>query len=165
MLSRLFLLFVVVPAVELYLLILIGQRIGALETFGVILITGIIGSYLAKSQGLATWNKLQRKLATGQLPGNELLDGAIILVSAAFLITPGVLTDVAGLLGLIPATRALFRKILQPWMAVMVKRHIVSSTAHYQAADLDNASYHTNEDEPGQPDISGKSSTRPRHQM
>lgn len=112
MFSRLLALFVVVPAIELYLLIQIGQLIGALETFGIIVITGLIGSYLAKSQGLSVWMSLQKKLGSGQIPGRELVDGVIILISGALLLTPGVLTDVIGLLGLFPLSRSYLRKYL-----------------------------------------------------
>ncbi|GMQ81540.1 MAG: hypothetical protein BMS9Abin05_0972 [Rhodothermia bacterium] len=113
MFSRLLALFVIVPAIELYLLIKLGTVIGAAETFAIILLTGIVGSYLAKSQGLSVWNRLQAKLNSGSVPGKELIDGVIILLSGALLITPGVLTDVVGLLGLIPATRALVRNFLK----------------------------------------------------
>ncbi|MCH8277204.1 MAG: FxsA family protein [Bacteroidetes bacterium] len=112
MFARLLALFVIVPALELYVLIRIGQLIGALETFGIILVTGLIGSYLAKTQGLSVWNRLQEKLNSGQLPGRELLDGVIILLSGALLLTPGVLTDMVGLMGLFPPTRAFLRKKL-----------------------------------------------------
>lgn len=108
----LLILFVIVPAVELYILIQIGQVIGALNTFLLILATGILGSWLAKSQGLAVWRALNDRFARGEIPGRELLDGAIILVCGALLLTPGVVTDVIGLLGLIPGTRAVFRKVL-----------------------------------------------------
>jgi len=117
----LFILFVVVPAVEIYLLIQLGQLIGGLQTLGIVLATGLLGSYLAKSQGLAVWNKLSTKLGSGQMPGTELVDGAIILISGTLLITPGVLTDVVGLLGLLPFTRGLFRSVLSAFFKNNVK--------------------------------------------
>ncbi len=113
MFARLLALFVFVPAIELYLLIKLGTLIGAFETFALIVVTGLVGSYLAKSQGLSVWNRLQSKLNSGSVPGQELIDGVIILISGALLITPGVLTDIAGLLGLIPASRALIRRFLK----------------------------------------------------
>lgn len=108
----LFLLFVLVPALELFLLIKIGAIIGAGNTFILILVTGAIGSYMAKTQGLSTWKNLNSKMSSGQMPGKELIDGAIILVAGALLLTPGVLTDVVGFLGLIPLTRGLLRGTL-----------------------------------------------------
>jgi UPF0716 protein FxsA len=112
----LFLLFVLVPATELYLLIQLSNLIGGFETFGVVVATGLLGSYMAKSQGMAVWTALNKKLSTGQVPGDELTDGAIILVSGTLLITPGVLTDVVGFLGLIPWTRALYRLALKRFL-------------------------------------------------
>lgn len=111
----LFLLFVALPAVEIYLLIQIGQTIGGLQTFGLILATGLIGSYTAKKQGIAVWTELNNKLNSGRMPGNELIDGAIILISGTLLVTPGVITDLIGILGLFPLTRALFRKLAQSY--------------------------------------------------
>ena len=109
----LFILFVVVPAIELYLLIQIGSVIGAGNTFLLILATGILGSWLAKSQGMATWRALNKRFSQGEIPGKELMDGAIILVCGALLLTPGVMTDAIGLLGLIPASRSAFRFVLK----------------------------------------------------
>ncbi|MDA1027838.1 MAG: FxsA family protein [Bacteroidetes bacterium] len=111
----LFLLFVALPAIEIYLLIQLGQLIGGLQTFGLILATGLIGSYLAKKQGIAVWTELNNKLNSGRMPGNELIDGAIILVSGTLLVTPGVITDLIGILGLFPITRALIRKLVQAY--------------------------------------------------
>jgi UPF0716 protein FxsA len=108
----LFILFVLVPALELYLLIQIGTVIGAWNTFLLILATGLLGSWLAKSQGLATWQAMNQRFGQGQIPGKELMDGASILVCAALLLTPGILTDAIGLAGLIPFTRTLFRNTL-----------------------------------------------------
>jgi len=109
---RLFLLFVVVPAVELALLIEIGGLIGTANTFAIIVATGLVGSYLARSQGLAVWRRFQERLASGDMPGNELVDGLIVLVSGALLLTPGVLTDAIGLLGLAPPSRHLLRNVI-----------------------------------------------------
>ena len=108
----LFILFVLLPALELYVLIQIGTVIGAWNTFLLILATGLFGSWLAKSQGLATWRAMNKRFNNGQIPGKELIDGAIILVCAALLLTPGVLTDAIGLAGLVPCTRSIFRKTL-----------------------------------------------------
>ena len=108
----LFILFVLVPALELYILIQIGTVIGAWNTFLLILATGLLGSWLAKSQGLATWRAINERFAQGQIPGKELMDGAIILVCAALLLTPGVLTDAIGLAGLVPWTRSLLRTMI-----------------------------------------------------
>lgn len=115
----LLLLFVLIPALELYVLIQIGSAIGAGNTLLLILVTGVLGSWLAKTQGLATWRALNERLATGQIPGRELMDGAIILVCGTLLLTPGVITDAIGLLGLIPVTRSAFRGVLKKVFATI----------------------------------------------
>ncbi len=113
MLYRLIALFVIVPIVELAVLIEIGRYIGFWPTIGIICLTGVLGSLLTRTQGLAVWHQLNTKLQQGQLPGNELVDGLIILISGAMLLTPGIITDFAGFLGLLPLTRTYFRKYLQ----------------------------------------------------
>jgi UPF0716 protein FxsA len=112
MLGRLVLLFLLTPAVELGLLIQVDQLIGFGPTIGLIILTGIAGSYLARREGLQTWRRLNERLNAGDLPGRELMDGVIILVAGALLVTPGVLTDVLGFLGLLPPSRALIRRAL-----------------------------------------------------
>ncbi len=112
MLGRLVLLFLITPAVELGLLIQVDRLIGFGPTIALIIATGIAGSYLARREGLTTWRRLNKRLGAGELPGKELADGVIILVAGALLITPGVLTDVLGFLGLLPPSRALIRKAL-----------------------------------------------------
>lgn len=112
MLGRLILLFLLTPAIELGLLIQVDRLIGFWPTIGLIIATGLVGSYLARREGTSTWQRLNRKLAQGGLPGNELIDGVIILVAGALLITPGVLTDVIGFIGLVPLTRRPIRNLL-----------------------------------------------------
>jgi UPF0716 protein FxsA len=112
MLGRLILLFLLTPAVELGLLIQVDQMIGFWPTIGLIIATGVAGSYLARREGLSTWKRLNERLNEGGLPGKELTDGVIILVAGALLVTPGVLTDVVGFMGLLPPTRALIRKLI-----------------------------------------------------
>lgn len=110
MLARLLALFLITPVVELALLIQLGQYIGFWPTVGIIVLTGLIGSLLAKREGLGIWRRFNERLQAGEIPGEELLDGVIILVSGALLITPGVFTDLFGFIGLIPFTRAVVRK-------------------------------------------------------
>jgi UPF0716 protein FxsA len=110
----LFLLFTVVPFVELYLLIGIGQRVGALPTLGGVLAMGLIGAWLAKREGRRVMRSWQASVAQGQLPEDGILQGALVLVGGVLLITPGVITDVVGLFLLIPPTRR--------WIAAGVRR-------------------------------------------
>ena len=102
---RLLPVFLVIPFLELYLLLVLGQKIGALSTFSLIILTGVVGWYFVQTQGFATWQKLQQTLAQGQVPGNELLEGFVILFGAILLITPGIVTDICGILCLIPLIR------------------------------------------------------------
>jgi len=102
---RLMLFFILVPALELVLLIEIGSRIGTLSTLALIVVTGIVGAQLAGRQGLGVLQRIQRETGQGRLPAVSLIDGAFILVAGALLVTPGILTDVVGLLFLVPVFR------------------------------------------------------------
>lgn len=104
-LSRLALLFVVVPILELVLLIEIGQVVGLLPTVALVVFTGVTGAWLARAEGVRVFFQFQQELASGRLPGQAMLDGISVLVGGAFLLTPGVLTDLAGFSLLLPATR------------------------------------------------------------
>lgn len=110
--STLLLLFVALPALELALLIQIGRHVGVLETLALIAVTGVVGASLARSQGLRVLSQVQQQLAEGKMPTDSLTDGLMILLAAALLVTPGVLTDAVGLLCLIPAFRRLVKREL-----------------------------------------------------
>jgi UPF0716 protein FxsA len=101
----LFLAFTVVPLLELYLLIGIGRQVGALPTMGMVLVTGLIGAWLAKREGMRVVRSWRTATAQGRLPEDGILSGALVLVGGVLLITPGVITDVLGFLLLIPVTR------------------------------------------------------------
>ncbi len=105
MFFRLFLLFTVVPAIELYLIIKVGSVIGALNTIFIIIFTGILGAYYARQQGFRVVNNIQWKMQQGTVPGDDLVNGAMLLVGGAFLITPGFITDFAGVSLIFPPTR------------------------------------------------------------
>ncbi len=113
MFSKLLILFTVIPIIELSLLIPLGQQIGTMPTLGIIAFTAIAGAWLGKSQGSAAWRRIQSELATGSLPGDSILDGLAVLLASAFLVTPGVLTDFAGFILLIPFTRAPIRRFVR----------------------------------------------------
>lgn len=104
------LLFIVVPIVELSLLVRIGARIGFLPTVGLVIATGVLGAGLARWQGTGVIRQMKGELLRGHLPAESLVDGAILLVAALLLITPGVLTDLVGLLCLVPPIRAMVRE-------------------------------------------------------
>jgi UPF0716 protein FxsA len=106
------LLFVVVPVVEIYLLIQVGQTIGAWWTVVLLIAAGFLGSWLVKREGGRAWTALQQALNEGRMPARELADGALILIGGTLLLTPGFLSDVAGLFCILPVTRPLARGVL-----------------------------------------------------
>jgi UPF0716 protein FxsA len=120
MVFRLFLLFTIIPVLELYLLIKIGGMIGALNTVLIILVTAIVGASLTKSQGLMVLSQIQQALNEGRLPANELLHGLIILLGGVALLTPGFITDFIGLSMLIPHIRNIYIKFAER----MIKKRI-----------------------------------------
>lgn len=102
---RLILLFTLLPLVELALLLRIGEWLGAGPTIGLVVITGVAGAWLARREGMRTWAAVRDEMAAGRLPGGELVHAMLVLVAGVVLVTPGVLTDAAGLLLLIPPVR------------------------------------------------------------
>lgn len=113
MIFKLFLLFTLVPALELYLLINLGSVIGGFNTFMLVIATGFFGAWLARMEGMSTMLKVRNSMQQGIMPGEELIDALIILVAGIVLITPGLLTDCAGLLLLWPASRNAFKGFLR----------------------------------------------------
>lgn len=134
--GRLLLLFILIPAVELVLLIEIGKRIGTLETLALIVITGVLGAALAKRQGLGVLRKAQAEAAAGRLPAAALVDGVMILLAGAVLITPGVLTDLFGFLCLIPVTRGWIKSLLWRWFKRAVRRGQVRMSVSIRAGGV-----------------------------
>ena len=106
------LVFVVVPVLEIYVLIQIGQVIGAWWTVLLLIADGFLGSWLMKREGARAWAALRIALQSGRMPTRELADGALILVGGTLLVTPGFLSDVAGLFCVLPLTRPLARRAL-----------------------------------------------------
>jgi UPF0716 protein FxsA len=105
-------LFVLVPLVEIYVIIQVGQAIGALWTIALLVADSILGAVLMKSQGRRAWRRFQVALAEGRVPAREVLDGALVIFGGAFLLTPGFVTDIFGALFLLPPTRAIIRRML-----------------------------------------------------
>lgn len=113
MLAKLFLAFTIIPLIELLLLIPLGQQIGVWPTIAIVVFTGALGAVLGKRQGMDAWRRFKGDLATGQLPGESLLDGLLILIACTLLITPGVLTDVVGITLLFAPARRPLRGLLK----------------------------------------------------
>ena len=120
LLGRLFILFVTVPFVELALLLWLSQVTDWRLTFALVVLTGIVGAILAKSQGLRAWQNVQQQMRNGNPPTEALLDAAMILVAGALLLTPGLLTDALGFSLLLPVGRRFHRR----WLTAAFRRHV-----------------------------------------
>jgi UPF0716 protein FxsA len=123
MLLLLILIFIALPIAELYVIIQVGEAIGALPTIGILIVDSIVGSLLLRTQGRGAWRRFRAALAEGRVPAREVLDGALVIFGGAFLITPGFITDVVGVGLLLPPTRALVRRAL---VRVFSRRFVVS---------------------------------------
>jgi len=113
---KLLLLFTVVPLAELALLIKLGSHIGVLDTILLIIFTGAAGAILVRTAGIQCLFTVRQQVQNGIFPADELCNGLLILISGALLITPGLLTDIAGFALLIPAVRAFIRKKLRSYL-------------------------------------------------
>ncbi len=109
MFAVLALLFLVVPFVELFLLIQVGQAVGALPTILALVVVSVVGAWLVKREGMGVLRRAREQVQSGRVPGNELVDGVLILFAGALLVTPGFLTDVLGILLLVPPVRVMLR--------------------------------------------------------
>ncbi len=111
---------VFIPLIEIYFLVQVGQEIGTAATILLLVAISIVGAWLVKREGRATWNRLQAAMARGDIPTREAVDGAMILFGGALMLTPGFLTDIVGLLLILPPTRAglkgTFRRVLGTWV-------------------------------------------------
>src|SRR5260221_9232342 len=104
--------FVDIPIAELYVILKVGDLIGIVPTLLLLVADSVLGSMLMRSQGRAVWARFQEAVQTGRMPHREVLDGALVIFGGAFLITPGFLTDIIGVLCLLPPTRTLMRRLV-----------------------------------------------------
>ena len=126
--GTLLLLFLVVPLAEIYLLIQAGGAIGALNTVALVVLTAVVGAWLLRLQGLATLRRVQQSLEHGELPETALIEGVLLLLAGALLLTPGFLTDIFGFLLLVPASRvAMARAVLA--------RGVLRTSSHFTPDD------------------------------
>ena len=131
MFSILFLLFVGVPLVELWLLLQVGERMGAFPTLALVIGTGIVGANLARREGMRTIEKVNKAMAAGEMPQEALLDGLAIFLGSAMLLTPGILTDILGFSLLFPLTRPLLLAMVSGWIAKKMQSGHASVTFHH----------------------------------
>lgn len=106
----LLLLFILVPLAELYVIIQVGEELGAWPTIGLLLLDSLLGSWLLRSQGRAVWRRFRATLAAGRPPARETIDGALVIAGGALMLAPGFITDAFGVLLLLPPTRAAIRR-------------------------------------------------------
>jgi len=132
MLLKLILIFTIVPFIELSLLIELGSVIGTLPTILVVVITGVIGAFMARMAGLSVLFKIQENLRQGIFPRDELFDGVLILIGGAFLLTPGLLTDALGFSLLLPLGRSAVKR----WFQEILKRRIDSGEITFWGNDF-----------------------------
>ncbi len=133
MLGYLILLFIGVPIIELAILIKIGQSLGVGYTLGLVIFTGILGAYLARWQGFVTLRKIQEDVNNGRMPADGLIDGVLILCSGILLLTPGLITDLIGFLGLIPFSRNLVKLWLKRKIKDMLSQGKVITTHSFKS--------------------------------
>lgn len=123
---RLFLIgFLIFILLEIGLLIWIGSKIGILTVMSIIILTAILGFIFGRKEGFKTWNKAMQAISQQQAPAREFIDGLCIFLGAALLIAPGFLSDILGLLLLLPITRNLFKLTIAKMLDKMVNRGVV----------------------------------------
>ena len=110
------LLIIVIPAIEIALLISVGNVIGVFPTFLLIIATAVLGGYLARSQGLQAYRNVRNQMGIQQTPSEIMVDGFCILIGGILLLVPGIITDITGLLLLIPFTRNRFKPLIYGWI-------------------------------------------------
>lgn len=122
-----FLVVLIVPFIEIYLLLQVGGIIGALPTIFLVVLTAVLGAGLLRQQGFATLQRFQASLAKGEIPAYEMIEGPIIILGGVLLLTPGFLTDILGIACLIPSLR---RRIAQ----YVIENHLIQAVGGFQQA-------------------------------
>jgi UPF0716 protein FxsA len=139
--------FLLVPIVEIYVIIQVGQLIGPFPTLALLIIESLIGAWLLKREGRAAWISLQRAAAEGRMPTQELVDAGLVLVGGTLLLAPGFITDVVGFFFILPPTRPVTRKLLVWWLVRRAAR--LTARAEWEVR------------QPGGPRSRGRQSGRP----
>jgi UPF0716 protein FxsA len=131
MLLKLFLAFTIIPVVELYLLIKVGTVIGLFNSLALVVLTGFVGAYLARMQGTQTMFRVRSSLQQGIMPTEDLVDAVLIFVAGIVLLTPGFITDLAGLLVLLPSTRIHIKRFVKERFNSWIKDQDVHFTMYH----------------------------------
>ncbi len=144
----LFLLFIIVPIIEITVLMQVGELIGAWPTVAIVIISAWLGAKYVRQQGIATLQSVQTKMAQGEMPSSEIVTGLMLLVAGVLLVTPGFVTDIFGLLLLIPHVRQA--------LASTVQQHIKTSQvsgAHFHSSSFTQTTGYTYENEVDNSDV------------
>ena len=126
MFFKLFFLFTLIPVIELALLIEIGSKIGVLNTVVIVILTAIIGAYMVRTEGMGVMFRIQKNMQEGVFPGAEMINGAMILVAGALLLTPGFFTDIFGFLMVIPLSRS----YISNWIKKYIEKKMSNDEIH-----------------------------------
>ncbi len=132
-------LFTVVPAIEIYLLFKVGGQIGGVNTFLIVVLTGILGASLAKSQGLMILTKIQSNMSQGSIPGKHIIHGLMVFAGGLLLMTPGILTDIFGFLLVLPGSR----HFLYVWVKLALAKAAASGKFKFQTFNADSFGQNT----------------------
>ncbi|AWL13291.1 UPF0716 protein YtzA [Saliniradius amylolyticus] len=137
--GKLFLLFAIMPIIEIAVLIEVGEQIGGWNTVGLVILSAIVGAYLVRQQGMMTALQARQKMQLGQLPGQEMVEGLMLVVAGVLLVTPGFVTDIFGLALTLPMIRPTIAKAVLKHMQVHVVNQAqnggFSAHYHYQRRD------------------------------
>ena len=164
MFLKLFLLLVTVPLLELVILLVLGSEygFGLLPTLAIVLLTGIVGAWLAQWQGTLAFSRIRRDLAEGKMPTDSVMDAVLIFFAGAFLMTPGILTDVLGFTFLIPGGRKLVKRYLTHWFKTNFKIETMSVPGSGNVDDDDVIDSHAvNSHTTDSPSASSQADSRP----
>ncbi len=133
----LFVLFVAMPVLEIYVLVQVGQVIGAAWTVLLLVAAGVLGTWLTRHEGRRTWRAFDEALAARRVPARELADGALVLVGGTLLLAPGFVSDVLGLALILPPSRAVVRGLLTAYLARRFTVVVNRGTSRYSGPDHD----------------------------
>ena len=152
LLLLLILVFIVLPIAELYVIIQVGGLIGAGPTIAILILDSLIGAWLWRHQGRAAWRRFNAAMQEGRVPAREVLDGTLVIFGGALLITPGFISDVVGILLLLPPTRAIVRGML---VAVFARRFPVATVGGAAAGAASRAARSRQRRRSGEPGVTG----------
>jgi len=142
--GKLFLLFAAMPIIEIALLVNVGEQIGGWNTVAIVIATAIAGAHLVRREGLQTLFQAQTKMQSGQLPGQQMAEGLLLVVAGVLLVTPGFITDILGFLFALPVTRPLIAKMLMKQFSLKVQTSAQQSQFNYTSQQ-----HHQSSNSPG----------------